>query len=296
MKIMPIMEITSPGRLTSTTAVDAPAYAGGTSYALSALVTDGGREYRSLQAANLGHAPAASPTFWQDMGVRNVMKMFDAEQNSATSAPSPLVVGITPGQRFTTVTAFGVRAHRVTISITVAGVEQYTKTIKLLRRNTRSWSEYLFGSFVYTDFALFIDLPPYANAVLTVTFTRSSGNVEVESFAMGTAIEVGFAQNGAQSDILDFSKADRDDFGGIKFTKRKNIPTASIPVKIDKVTADKLRLLRKQLAGQPAVFIGVSDVEDGFAGLFAFLGFFRRMPIIAEYWNGALVNFELEGL
>lgn len=40
------------------------AYAGGTTYAQGDLVVDGGVNYYSLVAGNVGHTPASSPTFW----------------------------------------------------------------------------------------------------------------------------------------------------------------------------------------------------------------------------------------
>ncbi len=42
----------------------APAYAGGTTYAIGDLVTSGGIVYWSIQAGNVGHAPAGNPTWW----------------------------------------------------------------------------------------------------------------------------------------------------------------------------------------------------------------------------------------
>lgn len=42
----------------------APAYSSGAIYALGAYTTRDGLRYRSLQAANAGHAPATSPTWW----------------------------------------------------------------------------------------------------------------------------------------------------------------------------------------------------------------------------------------
>lgn len=45
-------------------ATTSTAYNSGTTYALDALVLDGGITYRSLQAGNTNHAPASSPTWW----------------------------------------------------------------------------------------------------------------------------------------------------------------------------------------------------------------------------------------
>lgn len=43
------------------------AYAGGTTYALDALVSYGGKCWKSLQGSNTGHQPDTSPTWWQDI-------------------------------------------------------------------------------------------------------------------------------------------------------------------------------------------------------------------------------------
>lgn len=42
-----------------------PTYSGGTYYYLGQRVVDGGSSYQSIQQANIGHTPAASPTFWK---------------------------------------------------------------------------------------------------------------------------------------------------------------------------------------------------------------------------------------
>lgn len=44
--------------------VSAIAYVGGTTYALGDFILSGGITYKSLQAANTGHTPATSPTWW----------------------------------------------------------------------------------------------------------------------------------------------------------------------------------------------------------------------------------------
>ena len=49
------------------------AYAGGTTYALGAIASVSGAAkshtvYESLQAGNIGHTPASSPTYWQAKG------------------------------------------------------------------------------------------------------------------------------------------------------------------------------------------------------------------------------------
>lgn len=74
MRVIPPLAITT-AMLTSTTVPEvAPAaYVGGTTYSLAALVGVAGSAglitvYKSLQNANTGHAPASSPTWWQNIG------------------------------------------------------------------------------------------------------------------------------------------------------------------------------------------------------------------------------------
>lgn len=83
----------------------ASAYAGGTTYTAGAYVTSSGYNWVSLQAANTGHAPEASPTWWQltsgprildgGTGTCGVIKPLPALQNGwvyyGTSRSIPLM-------------------------------------------------------------------------------------------------------------------------------------------------------------------------------------------------------------
>ncbi len=61
----------------------APAYAGGDTYALDAYVTSGGIVYRSLEAANIGHTPVTSPSYWiADAGLQ-ITSPYTADQVDA---------------------------------------------------------------------------------------------------------------------------------------------------------------------------------------------------------------------
>ena len=60
---------------------DYPAYSGAATYALGDRVIVVGPDvhkiYESLQAGNTGHAPAASPAYWEDVGPTNRWRPFD---------------------------------------------------------------------------------------------------------------------------------------------------------------------------------------------------------------------------
>lgn len=61
------------------------AYNAGTSYGINMIVTSGGHDYKSLQNANIGHTPATSPTYWQDLGVSIPPTSAVIKVNTATA-------------------------------------------------------------------------------------------------------------------------------------------------------------------------------------------------------------------
>lgn len=63
-----IYDETDGGLITHAQSVAPLAWVVGNSYSLNDLRRDGGHDYLSLQNGNLGHVPASSPTFWQDLG------------------------------------------------------------------------------------------------------------------------------------------------------------------------------------------------------------------------------------
>lgn len=73
MKVIPPLALTSAMVTTSVPEVAPAVYASGTTYASGVRVSIAGvaglmTVYQSLQAGNLGHAPASSPTWWQNVG------------------------------------------------------------------------------------------------------------------------------------------------------------------------------------------------------------------------------------
>lgn len=298
MAMAPIDLSLASGRVTSTTAVESlyAAWLIGSTYALTNRVTSNHRDYESLQAGNVGHDPATSPTWWQDLGPSNKYAMFDADRNTATTGASPLTVEITPGQRIGGLSLFGVTADRIDVTMTSAGVPVYTKGLSLLARNTRSWFEYFFGAFTYRESMVFFDLPPITNGVLTVTLTRATGNASCESFSVGMPIAFGGVKLGAQTDLLDFSRVERDAFGNATLVRRKNVPTCSMQVLLDKASVSKIRKFRETNAARPIVIAGITNSEDGYFDSLAVMGIFKRMPIVIEYSLYSLCNVEMEGL
>ena len=290
--------------LTSSTASEPgpgeTAYSAATSYALndtcSVITTNSHHVYQSLQAANLGHTPASSPTWWLDLGPTNRWKMFDLLRNTQTQAASPLTVVITPGSRVNSLALLGVVADAVTITLTsaIGGGAVYSYSENLNTREVLDWYDYFFAPFSTRPSVVRFDLPPFTDGVISVTMTRTSGTVSCGSCLVGTYVYLGDAQYSAESDVLNFSTVTRDDFGNSTLVPRRNVPKTHQTLLCDKARVNKLRDARTALNAAPAVWSGVDDSTDDYADALLILGYYRKFSINLAYPDLALITLELE--
>lgn len=351
MRAVPIIGITD-ALLTSSTVIETTpaAYAAGTTYAAAALVTTGTvggalTVWKSLAAGNIGHTPASSPTWWQnlgevyaeyaagttyalgavvqvaathkvyesliagnignpvtdiakwlDKGATNKWKMFDLLRNSATTVPGSLTVVIAPGERVNSIGLRGLVANaaEVTVTSVVGGGTVYHRTLDLNTREVLDWYMYAFEPFSTKQaFALF-DLPPYTDAVITVTLTATSGNVSCDRFAVGTYEYMGEAQNTAEIDALNFSAITRNSFGDATLTPRPNVPKLNPVTWVEKPRVIRLLNLKNALNAVPAMWAVIDDVDDPLFEAFLLFGIYKRFSINTAPPAHAVVTLELE--
>lgn len=349
MIVIPPLDVTDAVLVSSTAHEIAPAaYAGGTTYALNAFASVAGsagliKVYRSLQAANTGHPPASSPTWWAfvcdtyqvysagvsygdgdtvidpvghrtytsavagnlgnpltdatkwvDVGATNAWAMFDYKRNRGTSCQSLLTVVLNPGRRITSLVLMGVSGALVNAVMTVAAATVYTANRPMTGRHTLSWSDYFFGTFEQVENLLLNDLPPYANAVLTITITGSD-TVKCGSCVIGNSVYLGEVEDDAATDEPNFSVIDRDEFGEVILNPKRSIPETEQVVYADASRANLLRSVRRSLNAKAAVWSGIGDNnEHDLFDSFLILGIYRNFKIRARDGQ-AVVDLALEG-
>ena len=245
---------------------------------------------------NLGHDPATDSggLWWTDIGPTNRWAMFDLLRNTGTTTASPLTVSITAGQRMDSIGVVGIVADTVTITVTVAGSTVYTASANLLNRPTSGWYDYFFGAFRYRqEFARF-DLPPYTNAVITITLTRDNGPVTCGGVVLGTSVYLGATQHQAESDALNFSKIDRDDFGTATLAPRRSVPRTVQTIRCRKTDVDRILQLRDDLNAVPALWSGLDDQDSGYFAALLIVGVYKRFTISMDQPEDALISLELE--
>ncbi|WP_114968549.1 hypothetical protein [Rhodoferax ferrireducens] len=350
MNVIPPLAITD-ARLTSSTVVEvAPAaYAGGTTYALNATASVAGAAglitvYKSLQAGNIGHAPASSPTWWvsigdtyqvyagattyaladyvldatahlvyrsvvagnvgqaltdttkwQLIGPSNRHAMFDLKRNTATIVPGSLTVVLTTGVRVNSFMVSGMVANAAVVTVSSGGVTVYTRTYDLNTREVLDWYDYYFAPFSTQPSLIEFDLPPYTNAVITVTLSATSGNVECGACSIGTYEFIGDVEYDAESDVLNFSTVTRDFDGGTSvMVPRRNVPRTVQSIFVDKTRVNRVRALRDALGGEPAIYAGLIDSGDGYFESLLIVGFYKRFSISLKHPTKAIISLELE--
>lgn len=299
MRVTPPLEITD-SRLTSSTAAEpgsgetawsaATAYTAGQQVYLAANHT----RYERLVDGTTATSPAADSENWAELGPTNQRAMFDLLRNTGTVSASPLEVVITPGQRVDSLGLVGLVADSVTVEMHVGAELVYSRTVNLSTREVASWYEYFFGAFSFRSAVALFDLPPFAAAVITVTFERATGDVTVGGLILGMSVYVGNTQYSAESDALNFSVVERDDFGNSRLIPRRTVPKTNQSLFCDKTRVNRVIRVREELNAQPALWSGLDDATDGYFEALLILGYYRRFTISLEHPDVAVISLELE--
>lgn len=226
--------------------------------------------------------PEVDTAYWREVEATQRWKMFDPMRTIPTVHASPLIVEVAPGARCNAWALTGVVADSVTVSIVVGVDTLYTKTVKLTRRDTRSWSDYFFGQFRNLRAALDNTMPLSAAATIRFEFTSSSGTVSVGKLVVGRSYEFGATEVGGDIDAENYSVIERSDIDGTvtNLRQRRNLPRNALTVYFNAVDTDLLLSLRDQLNAVPAVYsaLGNRVASPWFSSLLLY-GLYRRFRV-----------------
>lgn len=265
--------------------------------------------YRSLEDSNLDNDPDAEqvaladplvedpdPVNWQVISATNRWKAFDQKPSVQTTNSETVEFEIAPDAFVGGVAGFNLSATEVSIvGETVSEGEIYSATVDLYDGNDPTdWYAYYFDEFIpVAEFAL-TDLPPYEDAVWTITVTNTGGTAGVGQIVLGPITDIGTVVTpGTGLTGLDFSYVANDDFGNLTRVVREATRLADFEVVAEssKVFAlfDKLRRLR---GGAPAVWVGDTRASYG-ATIY---GFARDYRLIYESRAVSTVSLQIQGM
>lgn len=167
------------------TAGSPAAYAGGTTYAVGALVSSGGINYYSIQASNTGNTPASSPLWWHAMptGVYEVPTPYADPYTIDWAQSGDVVTIVHPDVQITELTRTGdtswVFAAATISGSQFTGAGNYPSTVAIFQQRrvfaaTNTYPEKIWLSRVgsYGDFD-----PPGTGDADPFSFSLASGKI-----------------------------------------------------------------------------------------------------------------------
>lgn len=275
MRIGSPITVATGSTLTSTnvgTGADPAAYNAGTTYALADRSVVGEVIYESIQAGNLGNAPASSPLWWATVGAINSMAMFDRRVGSQTTNADTILVVITPGEIVNVLSLLKIGAASVTVTQTdpVEGVV-YTETQSLIEPSGGGWYAYLYGGQRVKTDALFIGFKPYRNATITVLIDNTGGTAACGLLAVGPSVVPGAAKLGASDGLQDYSRVEEDEWGIRDIVERDYADDAELTVDVESWYSPTFRRLLASRRALPTLLTLADERPDAqYYGLISF--------------------------
>jgi hypothetical protein len=301
-KMIPVVTVTDATLDSSSiTENDFPVYNPATTYAASTEAAPVKVIYlhviwESVQGSNTGNTPSvANVAFWTKLLATNKWSVFDGYvQNQSTRAESAQWV-VTPGAIVSSVSLFNMNAASVTITVTepTAGVV-YNRTISLVDNSgVFDAYSYFFSPVVTKKNFCVTDLPPYANAAISVTVNNPGGTAAIGQITFGHPEIFGETLNLMPLGLKDYTLLNEDGFGRTFPTVRGYSRKTSPAISVDSYRVTYLEGRIAELRGVPTVW--AFDTVNGDNEL-VYLGFFTDMNFLYSHSEKTILDLEIRSL
>lgn len=270
----------------------------GTTYALGdrIILTAAGTHkiYESLQAGNVGKAPATEGLWWKEVSPTNRWKLFDLSSTTQTQVDAANYYELTPGQAVNAVALInisGILSIRIRLTDPDFGVV-YDKTADLTAvPSESSWYAWFFEPRTMQTQFIASDLPSYPNATLRIDVT-SSGTAYIGGLIFGSQRSIGMGvRSGVRLGIQDYSRKERNDWGDTVLVQRAFAKRASFNLLLENKDLDNAFNLLSDMRATPCLWIGASNYDS-----LTIFGFFNNFEINIAYAQYSDVSIDIEGL
>lgn len=252
--------------------------------------------YESLIGSNLNNNPTTDDgTKWLDLGATNRWRAFDKKiGNKVVQLNSIQYTLSDPASNITSVALFGLVGVSANVTVVSDSVEVFNETYSLTdNRDIVDWYTYFFEEQVQLEEALFLNIPPYLGASVTVTITAATGtDAEVGQIVLGFLSTLGLTNYGTAVSIEDFSRKETDAFGNFVVVERAFSQLADFDVQFETADTRRIQQTLAQYRATPIVYIGNPDAS--YATII--YGFYRRFDLTLETPSLSFGAIEVEGL
>lgn len=267
------MRIIEPYKVTPTmmTASNVPetdhgAWVNSTTYALGDRVIRNHSIWESIQAANTGHNPEndALNAWWVRIGATNRWRAFDERLGGLTIGGTTITYTITLPRTLNALAFFSLNATSVRVKVTTPGsVVVHDETTQLVNRSdVGNFWEYIYGDFSARADVVMTNIPLPAGAAVAITITAGLA-AEVAEIIFGNDLEIGTTLVDTSLGIVDYSKKDRDEWGGIFIVPKPVTSTVRFRFSIPTEGAGRVQQIMRRIASKLCIFYAV-DGEDPF--------------------------------
>lgn len=298
MRFIRPIEVTQDKLIASNVAeADHPAWSATATYSIGNKVMLNHQNYEALAAVPAGVKPgeevitSTSPAKWLSLGATNRWKMFDQIVGTLTTHPESVSVTISPGEVVNSLALINVQGESVTAVMTdpIEGVVA-SRQYSLIDGEVDNWYDWFFEEIEFRTSIVVLDLPAYGTASITVT-VNSRGMAGVGALVIGKTADIGKALYGTGVGIDDYSRKERDPFGGWIVTEGGFSDTAKFPVAVDTSRVTKIRRMLTEVRAKPVVWVGEETYEATIL-----YGFFTSFSLVYSGPDVSDCQLEIEGL
>jgi len=274
---------------------DYTVWAPGTAYAVGSrvILTSTHRKYEALTAST-GIDPSTDPTKWLDLGPTNRWAMFDARVGTATMRAASLQAVLAAGA-IDAVALIDTDAESATVTLTADGVTNYTQTqtFNIGGVAIDNWFSWFFEPIGRRTTLLFLDVPVYANGIVTVTIARDNpaDTISCGTLLVGRQLSLGDTEHGADIGIIDYSRKEADQFGVISVVERAYAKRMTARVVMATDSVDVIHRALASLRATPVLWIGSENFES-----LTVYGFYKEFSIDLAYPTVSYCSLTIEGL
>lgn len=235
---------------------------------------------------------AKEPKTWVHVGKINRWRMFSEYIGEKTVQPSPLIVEIATLPTTSAVALFGVEAALVEVVTYSEGVETGRATKSMTNVfEVSDWGEFYWQPVTNVAEGVILGLPSYGTDRLVLTITNEGAPVAVGKVVVGEAVVIGTTGLNFQAGFRSFSLKERDEFGGMRFVKRRTARICQFPVYIPAVKVPAVLRQLEAADAIPTVYIGDPDTPESIV-----IGFFEDAIATRRVKELSEMTLEIEGI
>jgi len=248
--------------------------------------------YSSVHS-NAGNDPTVDDgTNWTEVSSTNRWKLFNGIVQEQTEKAGGMEYVLQSPTVVNSLALINVDCAEVTVTVDDATEGQvYNQTFSLISDSgIQDWYAYFFEPIARDDRLAILDLPPYANADITVTFT-DTGTAKCGALIIGQFADLGFSQHGASYSIIDYSTKTTDSQGRVTITDGPYANKLDVDVILDTAVFGTVRNILADLRTTPCAWIAEENNRNSIV-----YGYYREFDIILSNPTTSRCSLEIEGL